>query len=588
MQTTTPTNAEDPYYYIWLPAWTKVIATPPLKVNLPLSAYHISTPLDVSSWMYHLSSYPNQDLVQFFQQGISQGFRIGYQLTSPLHSAKRNLEGAYLHPKVVEEYLQAEVDHGRLAGPYSPSLLPQVHINRFGVIPKRHQPGKWRLIVDLSYPKGHSVNDGILRSLCELHYITIDDAIQKIVQMGQGSLLAKIDIQSAFRLLPIHPTDRPLLAMRWKQGLYIDTCLPFGLRSAPKLFNILADLLSWIISKRGASFLLHYLDDFLTIGPPNSDICKTNLNIITRTCEELGVPLALEKIEGPATSLPFLGIILDSHKMEARLPLDKLMRIRNELTSWQGKKKATKRQILSLVGSLHHAAKVVYYGRAFVSRMYATAAKVKELDYFTRLNMDFRSDLLWWHTFITTWNGHSLLRWHTLQHPITTAIQTDASGALGCGAVFGNLWLQWKWPPEWQPLGIMAKELVPIVFSCAVWGPQLARQSVLFQCDNLSLVIALNKGSCKDKLVMQLLRILTFFVAHFDMHITSTHIAGTLNVSADHLSRFEMSSFFSLNPQATRQSTTLPQPLLQLLAATGPDWTSPLFRKLFNDILAMV
>ena len=122
---------------------------------------------------------------------------------------------------------------------------------------------------------------------------------------------------------------------------------------------------------------------------------------------------------------------------------------------------------------------------------------------------------------------------------------------------------------------------------CSVWSTTCKTANAI-QCNNLSLVTALNKGSCKDKLVMQLLRILTFFVAHFDMHITSTHIAGTLNVSADRLSRFEMSSFFSSNPQATRQSTTLPQPLLQLLAATGPDWTSPLFRKLFSDILAIV
>ena len=94
--------------------------------------------------------------------------------------------------------------------------------------------------------------------------------------------------------------------------------------------------------------------------------------------------MAIVKIEGPSTSLPFLRIILDSNKMEARLPLDKLTRLQEELTSWQGKKKVTKRQILSLVGSLHHAAKVVYYGRTFVSRMYATAAaKVKELDYLT-------------------------------------------------------------------------------------------------------------------------------------------------------------------------------------------------------------
>jgi len=95
------------------------------------------------------------------------------------------------------------------------------------------------------------------------------------------------------------------------------------------------------------------------------------------------------------------------------------------------------------------------------------------------------------------WNGHSLFRWHTLQHSVTIIIQTDASWTLGCGAVFGNLWLQWKWPLEWQPLSIMAKELVPIVSSCAVWGLKLVQKPVLFQCDNLSLVTALKKAHAK-------------------------------------------------------------------------------------------
>lgn len=246
----------------------------------------------------------------------------------------------------------------------------------------------------------------------------------------QGSLLGKIDIQSAFKLLPIHPTNHHLLAICWKQRLYINTYLPFGLWSAPKLFNILADLLSWIILKQGTSSFLHNLDDFLTIGPPAYGICKQILNIITRTCEEFGVLLALEKVEGPSF-LPYLGIILDSSKMKAHLWPDKLTSIQQEMTSWQSKKKATKRQILSLIGSLHHEAKVVYHGRTFVSRTYATAAKVKELEYFTRLNMEFHSDLLWWHTFLTTWNGHSLFRWHTLQHSITITFQTNAFRALG-------------------------------------------------------------------------------------------------------------------------------------------------------------
>ena len=85
--------------------------------------------------------------------------------------------------------------------------------------------------------------------------------------MGPGTHLAKIDIKSAFRLLPFHVADRHLLGMRWKGAVFMDTCLPFGLRSAPKLFNILADLLAWIIEQHGVQPLLRCLDDFLTIGP---------------------------------------------------------------------------------------------------------------------------------------------------------------------------------------------------------------------------------------------------------------------------------------------------------------------------------
>ena len=66
--------------------------------------------------------------------------------------------------------------------------------------------------------------------------------------------------------------------MKWKDKIYIDGCLPFGLRSAPKLFNILADLLSWIAAQEGISGILHYFDDFLIIGPPHSHVCKQNLD----------------------------------------------------------------------------------------------------------------------------------------------------------------------------------------------------------------------------------------------------------------------------------------------------------------------
>ena len=263
--------------------------------------------------------------------------------------------------------------------------------------------------MDLFFPKGKSVNDSTSKTLCSLSYITVDDAIETICRSGPDCLLAKIDITQAFQLLPVHPADRHLLGMEWHGSVYLDNCLPFGLRSAPRLFNVLADLLSWITRLRGVSFSIHYLDNYLTVGPASSPTCQRNLDIFKTTFRQLGIPLALEKVEGPTTCLTFLGIVLDTHRMEIRLPDDKLERIRDEVARWQQRRSATKRQMLSLVSLLQHATKVMKQGRTFVARMYMVAAKVKQLSYYTRLNKDFKSDLIWWHYFLECWNGLSLM-----------------------------------------------------------------------------------------------------------------------------------------------------------------------------------
>ena len=105
------------------------------------------------------------------------------------------------------------------------------------------------------------------------------------------------------------------------------------------------------------------------MGPPVSSACQHNLDTFIEVCDFLGVPLAVEKVEGPKTCLTFLGITLETVKMEIRRSEDKLMRIRQEISKWLQKNKATKKQILSLVGLLQHATKVVRCGRTFVGRM---------------------------------------------------------------------------------------------------------------------------------------------------------------------------------------------------------------------------
>ena len=108
-----------------------------------------------------------------------------------------------------------EISLGRVAGPFPKHVMPVGQISRFGVIPKSHQPNSWRLIFDLSHPKTGSINEGIPNKLSSIKYVTIDDAINSILSMGPYTLMAKIDIKSAFRLLPVHPADRHLLLMQW-------------------------------------------------------------------------------------------------------------------------------------------------------------------------------------------------------------------------------------------------------------------------------------------------------------------------------------------------------------------------------------
>ena len=143
-------------------------------------------------------------------------------------------------------------------------------------------PGIWWLIVDLSSPHGVSVN--VEADLCSLEYLRLHEVTNRITESGRGTMLAKMDIASAYRMVPVHPEDRPLLAIQWAGQLYFDTRLPFGLRSAPKIFTPVADALQWVLEQQGVSWAAHCLDDYITMGPPGSDICGRNLETMLAAC----------------------------------------------------------------------------------------------------------------------------------------------------------------------------------------------------------------------------------------------------------------------------------------------------------------
>ena len=157
-----------------------------------------------------------------------------------------------------------------------------------------------------------------------MHYSSVLDAAALVHHLDQGAILAKIDLLHAYRIIPVHSDDHPLLGIRWEHNTFIDTALPFGLRLAPKIFSAFADTLAWVMWQRGIKWQLHYLDNFLFLGSPNSVDYALALQQAIDTCKCLGVPVAAHKTEGPSTCLTFLGIQIDTVAMCLSLAEDKL------------------------------------------------------------------------------------------------------------------------------------------------------------------------------------------------------------------------------------------------------------------------
>ena len=231
-----------------------------LQHPLPVNAQTLCTPVRPLTLARFLHNHPDEAFTSMLINGLTHGFRIGYQGPRTPQSTP-NLCSAFQHEHVIDEALKKELAENRNAGPYCSSPFSNLRISGLGVIPK--SDGSWRLIYHLSAPIGTSINDFIDPVSYSLQYNTLDDAIKICHTLGKNARIAKVDIKTAFRLIPVHKDDWHLLGIRWKDCYYFDKCLPFGLRSAPFLFNMLADAIQCTLRHHfHIHHSFHYLDDF--------------------------------------------------------------------------------------------------------------------------------------------------------------------------------------------------------------------------------------------------------------------------------------------------------------------------------------
>ena len=278
-----------------------------------------------------------------------------------------NLKNALVQLQIAVSKLNKERDADRLVEPFPEPPFPNFCCSSQGIVPKK-DPSEFRLIHDLSYSPGSSVNDFIPEDCSSLHYASINDAISVMKRKGAGCFMAKTDVKS-FRIIPIQPNDFALLGIRWQDSYYFNLCLPMGCSSSCAVFEAFSTVLEWLsMTRLGASGVLHILDDFLFIAD-SQDKCHTDLTNFPSICECLSVPIAQEKTVGPDSTLPFAGITLESVLPEARLPVDKLHKCRMLLRTFYKRRKVTLRELQSLLGLLNFTCSVIVLGCAFLRRV---------------------------------------------------------------------------------------------------------------------------------------------------------------------------------------------------------------------------
>ena len=435
-----------------------------------------------------------------------------------------------------------------MAGPFDEPPFSVMQCSPVRLEPKK-VPGEYRFIHNLSHPFGDpaSVNYNIPQVERSVAYSTLDDALGVVVGIGGGAFLAKTDIKSAYKIIPIHPLDYHLLGFRWGGKYYYAKTLPMGAASSCAIFERLSMALQFLAFRGvGVFSCIHVLDDFLFIAP-SRDQCGRDLQMFAGMCEFAGVPIAHEKTEGPSQVLDFLGITIDVPMGLSRLPRDKVDRCRGLVEDFLVCQKVTLGQLQQLLGLLNFACRAVVPGRPFLATLYSLTKGIRRQCYKVRLTRAAKEDLAIWSTFLTDFNCCSFFLEGTVHSRVDVGLYTDASPTVGFGVCCGSEWVCGRWSGVWLGKGILVLETYAVLLAMAVWGPQLANRSILMHVDNLALVQILNKRYAE---VVPLVRVLFLLGLRYNIVLAAQHVPGVLNVAADALSRFDFQAFRTSSPRA--------------------------------------
>ena len=456
---------------------------------------------------------------------------------SPCES-NQNHPSALNYPAHVDAFLNKEISLGGILGPFSRPPFSWVHVAPLMTRPKSDGESR-RVITDLTFPREVSINDYILKNSVygeeRPHSLpTVESLVEILVEFGPEAHLATIDISRAYKNFKTDPGDWPLLCIKWNGKWLCDITMPFGARGSSMHMQRIARAIVRILESKGVTCKM-YLDDLVIIAR-NHEECVKAFQIARELFQELGLPEAEEKTQYPSSAARWLGINVDAANMMLSIPPEKVAAILAEVEKYLARRRISKKQLQSLVGSLIHLAKCVQPARLFVGRLLEGLKGLRKP--WTSITSRMKEDLRWFAEFCADWNGRSLI-----PSPSPTRIISLDACPTGIGGEDGVHAYALQVAPMDDPVtNICHLEggNVPVALHTFVSARDRGGH-ILFLLDNEAAVHVLNSGRGDDPVLLDIARACWLVQAKFDLKITYQHIAGVNNAVADRLSRAHLS-----------------------------------------------
>ena len=482
----------------------------------------------------HLLGHSDTLLIDF----LRFGFPVDHSGNTGSKVVPHNHAGATEFPQQMRKLLRKEVEFGSTLGPFSEPILPNSYFSPLNTVSKK-QTTERRLILDLSFPPGNSINDGIEKDCYQgkwekLELPSIDKLVERIVELGKGCKIFKIDLRRSYRQFFIDPNDFNLICFSFDDLFYYDCSLSMGSKSSARCCQKVTTVIVYIFTNKGY-FAINYLDDLG--GADSSARANIAYAMLRHILAEAGLQEAVDKSCPPSMCMTFLGIEVNTITFTLKIPDEKWQEILIVLSHWTNKSTASLKEVQQLAGLLNFACKCVCSGRIYLSRilnfLHSFSSEKVQMVPGSMLR-----DVQWWREFAPLYSGTSLMlenQWTSPDH-----LLCSDSCLTGRGAYIEGEYLQWDFDDRIKKCCVHINELECLVLVVAVkiWAHRFPCKKFVLHCDSMITVRAINLGSSRNKVIQNCLRELHTVIAYTNVDVKTKFYPGSQKRLADELSRW--------------------------------------------------